>query len=57
MAKDKLRIGIIGTGGIAHAHANAYKNFDDVEVSAGRTSFPARQENSLTDSAERCGWI
>lgn len=34
MAK-KLRIGIIGTGGIAHAHANAYKTFNDVEVLAG----------------------
>ena len=29
---EKLRIGIIGTGGIAHAHASAYKAFDDVEV-------------------------
>ena len=33
--KKKLRIGIIGTGGIAHAHARAYQNFDDVEVVAG----------------------
>ena len=30
-AKKKLRVGIIGTGGIAHAHANAYKQFEDVE--------------------------
>ena len=28
----KLRIGIIGTGGIAHAHMKAYKTFDDVEI-------------------------
>ncbi|MBQ4574464.1 MAG: Gfo/Idh/MocA family oxidoreductase [Clostridia bacterium] len=31
----KLRIGIIGCGGIAHAHARAYAAFDDVEVVAG----------------------
>lgn len=31
----KLRIGFIGTGGIANSHMKAYKQFDDVEVVAG----------------------
>ena len=31
----KLKIGIIGTGGIANAHVNSYKNFPDVEIVAG----------------------
>ena len=31
---DKIRIGIIGTGGIAHAHMSAYKNRTDVEFVA-----------------------
>ncbi len=32
---EKLRIGIIGTGGIAHAHADSYLKMDDVEIVAG----------------------
>ncbi|MCW1300738.1 MAG: hypothetical protein OH363_05555, partial [Candidatus Parvarchaeota archaeon] len=31
----KLRIGIIGTGGIAGAHVMAYKKFNDVEIVGG----------------------
>ena len=31
----KLRIGIIGTGGIANSHAAAYLKMDDVEIVAG----------------------
>lgn len=31
----KLRIGFIGTGGIANSHIKAYKQFDDVEIVAG----------------------
>jgi predicted dehydrogenase len=34
-AGRKLRIGFIGTGGIANSHMKAYKQFDDVEVVAG----------------------
>jgi predicted dehydrogenase len=52
MAKDKLRIGIIGTGGIAHAYANAYKNFDDVEVVAGADIVPGKARKFL----DRFGW-
>ena len=32
--KDKLRIGIIGTGGISQVHIKAYLSFDDVEIVA-----------------------
>ena len=41
MAK-KLRIGIIGCGSIAHAHARAYQKFDDVEVVAGADIIPGK---------------
>ncbi len=34
-ATKKLRVGIIGTGGIAHSHMKAYINQPDVEVVAG----------------------
>jgi len=36
--KRKLRIGIIGTGGIAGAHMAAYKKFNDVEIVGGADS-------------------
>ena len=49
---DKLRIGIIGTGGIAHAHANAYKNFDDVEIVAGADIIPGKARAFL----DEFGW-
>lgn len=59
---DKLRIGIIGTGGIAGAHANAYKSFDDVEIVAGADIIPGKARAFLdrfgrTDAAayETCG--
>ena len=38
----KLRVGFIGTGGIAHSHMRAYKQFDDVEVVAGADLVPGR---------------
>ncbi|SHE29529.1 Predicted dehydrogenase [Caldanaerobius fijiensis DSM 17918] len=38
----KLRIGIIGTGGIANAHVNAYKNIPEVEVVAGADIVPGK---------------
>ena len=50
--KKKLRIGIIGTGGIAHAHANAYKQFDDVEVVAGADIIPGKARAFL----DEFGW-
>jgi predicted dehydrogenase len=42
MTKKKLRIGIIGTGGIAGAHMHAYKQFDDVEIVAGADIVPGK---------------
>ena len=44
---DKLRIGIIGTGGIAHAHANAYRQMPDVEVVAGADIIPGKARRGL----------
>lgn len=37
-----LKIGIVGTGGMAHAHAKAYKEIKDVELSACCDVFPDR---------------
>ena len=41
---DKLRIGIIGTGGIAHAHMGAYKNRNDIEIVALCDIIPGKAE-------------
>ena len=49
---DKLRIGIIGTGGIAHSHAHAYKSFSDVEVVAGADIIPGKARKFL----DEFGW-
>ena len=49
---DKLRVGIIGTGGIAHAHANAYKQFEDVEIVAGADIIPGKARKFL----DEFGW-
>jgi len=38
----KIRIGIIGTGGIANSHINVYKNFEDVEIVAGADIIPGK---------------
>ncbi len=38
----KLRIGIVGTGSIAHAHMRAYKQFEDVEIVAGADIVPGK---------------
>ena len=50
--KKKLRVGIIGTGGIAHAHANAYKQFEDVEIVAGADIIPGKARKFL----DEFGW-
>lgn len=49
---DKLRIGIIGTGGIAHAHARAYQTFEDVEIVAGADIIPGKARAFL----DEFGW-
>ena len=41
---QKLRIGIIGTGGIAHNHMKAYLHMDDVEIVAGADIVPGKAE-------------
>ncbi|MBE6928794.1 MAG: Gfo/Idh/MocA family oxidoreductase [Ruminococcaceae bacterium] len=45
---EKLKIGIIGTGGIAHAHMGAYmrriEKFDDIEIVAGCDIVPGKAE-------------
>ena len=41
----KLKIGIIGTGGIAHAHMNAYKTFQNVEIVALADIVPGRAQS------------
>ena len=41
-ATRKLRIGIIGCGGIAHAHVNSYKQMPDVEIVAGCDIVPGK---------------
>lgn len=40
----KVRIGIIGTGGIAHSHMKAYLNMPDVEIVAGCDLVPGRAQ-------------
>jgi len=45
--KKKLRIGIIGTGGIAGAHMGAYSQFDDVEIVGGADIVPGKAREFL----------
>ncbi|MFA6948352.1 MAG: Gfo/Idh/MocA family oxidoreductase [Eubacteriales bacterium] len=52
MEQKKLRIGIIGTGGIAHAHAAAYKSFNDVEIVAAADIIPGKARAFL----DEFGW-
>lgn len=42
MEDRKLRVGIIGTGGIAHSHMNQYVKMDDVEIVAGADLVPGK---------------
>ncbi len=51
---DKLRIGIIGTGGIAHSHMKSYLEMDDVEIVGASDIVPGKaraflDEFKLTD--------
>ena len=53
----KLRIGIIGTGGIAGAHTKAYLQMDDVEIVAGADIIKGRareffDKHGLTDAKD-----
>ena len=42
MSDNKLRIGIIGTGGIAGAHMRSYLQLDNAEVVAGCDIIPGK---------------
>ena len=51
---EKLRIGIIGSGGIAHAHMRSYLEMDDVEIIGASDIIPGKaraflDEFGLTD--------
>ena len=53
-ASKKVRIGFIGTGGIANSHIKAYLNQPDVEIVAGCDLVPGRakaffEKYDLTD--------
>lgn len=45
----KLRIGIIGTGGIANSHIDSYLKQSDVEVVAGADLIPGKAEKFFED--------
>ena len=43
----KLRIGIIGTGGISNSHVKAYQQMEDVEIVAGADIVPGKAREAL----------
>ncbi|MDR1600728.1 MAG: Gfo/Idh/MocA family oxidoreductase [Oscillospiraceae bacterium] len=45
----KLRVGIVGTGGIAHAHMKAYVEMDDVEIIGGSDIVPGKARKFLDE--------
>ena len=49
MADKKIRIGIIGTGGISHSHIKAYLRQPDVEIVAGCDLIPGKAEAAFTE--------
>jgi len=44
---EKIKIGIVGTGGIAHEHMAKYKTFDDVEIVGACDIVPGKARNYL----------
>jgi predicted dehydrogenase len=44
---NKIRIGIIGSGGIAAAHAKAYKQMEDVEIVAIQDIIPGKADQFI----------
>ncbi|HBP37243.1 MAG TPA: oxidoreductase [Clostridiales bacterium] len=46
---EKLRIGIIGTGGIAHSHARAYLAIPEVEIVGGADIVPGKARAFLDE--------
>jgi len=55
--EKKLRIGIIGCGGIAHSHMNSYLRMNDIEIVGGADIVPGKaraflDEFELTDAKD-----
>ncbi len=46
---DKIRIGIVGTGGIAHAHMRAYLKMEDVEIVGASDIVPGKARAFLDE--------
>ena len=44
---NKLRIAIIGTGGISNSHVRAYQKMDDIEIVAGADIVPGKAREAL----------
>ncbi len=47
--EKKLRVGIIGTGGIAHAHMRAYQQIPEVEIVGGADIVPGKARKFLDE--------
>ena len=47
--KEKLRIGIVGTGGIAHAHMRQYLQMEDVEIVGASDIIPGKARAFLDE--------
>jgi len=56
MADKKLKIGIIGTGGIARSHLKAYLNQPDVEIVAGADIVPGKAEAFFAGTVGAGAW-
>jgi len=56
MADKKLKIGIIGTGGIARSHLNAYLKQPDVEIVAGADIVPGKAEAFFAGTVGAGAW-
>lgn len=48
-SKKKLRLGLIGTGGIAHSHIESYLKQPDVEIVAGADLIPGKAKQFFED--------
>ena len=56
MADKKMRIGIIGTGGIARSHLKAYLKQPDVEIVAGADIVPGKAEAFFAGTVGAGAW-
>ena len=49
LTMDKIKIGIIGTGGIAHSHMRAYQQMDDIEIIGASDIIPGKARAFLDE--------